>query len=112
MNAALQKMFEMIGSDHEVMAELVESYLEETPQLLERMHVAINLSDAAALGMAAHTLKGTARDFGADRLANLCLALEDECHHGFPQSAKTKIEAIELALRLSHSEMAETNYSK
>ena len=110
MNPALQKMFDMIGRDPQVMATLVESFIEETPLLLASMHAAAETSDHKALGRAAHTMKSTAADFGADGLADLCRTLEAECHAGFPPRAVAQIELIASTLGLSHRELSAVKF--
>jgi histidine phosphotransfer protein HptB len=102
---ALQRMFEMIGSDDQVMAELVQSFLDETPLLVDKMLSSSQICDHTALGLAAHTLKSTARDFGAEPLANLCQALETMCQNSYPTDAETQINAIVQLLKLSQIEL-------
>jgi histidine phosphotransfer protein HptB len=103
---ALQRMFEMIGGDAEVMAELVQSFLDETPVLIDQMHAATASKNQAALGRAAHTLKSTARDFGAEDVAVLSQALEGDCQRGFPENAETQINALVKHLNIKQIELA------
>jgi histidine phosphotransfer protein HptB len=100
--AALQRMFVLIGEDQPMMAELIGSYLAETPALLNRMRAAASAGDSRALGLAAHTLKSTARDFGAVHLAELCQDLETR---GLDALTTGQIEVIAAALELSHNEL-------
>jgi HPt (histidine-containing phosphotransfer) domain-containing protein len=58
------------------LAELIDSYLEESPPLLEGLRHSLAQDDAAGLHRAAHTLKSSSRDFGANRLADWCQELE------------------------------------
>jgi histidine phosphotransfer protein HptB len=104
---ALDKMFQMIGSDPVVMVELLESFLDETPLLLQRLRTAMKAGDAAELAMAAHTLKSTARDFGAARLTDYCQDLESQCRQGVPFDVEARVEAIALELDLSHTGIVE-----
>jgi HPt (histidine-containing phosphotransfer) domain-containing protein len=66
----------VIGGDEDAMTELIGSFLDEGPKLLARLKVAAETSEPAELRRAAHTLKSSARDFGAGDLAQLCLELE------------------------------------
>jgi histidine phosphotransfer protein HptB len=102
---ALQRMFEMIGSDAEVMAELIQSFFDETPLLVEQMWSAARDKNRVTLGRSAHTLKSTARDFGADPLADLCQALELHCQTDFPENPETQIKAIVDCLNLTHIDL-------
>ena len=56
--------------------ELIDLFLRDTPPRIQDMQTAIARSDARTLKEAAHGLKGSASNLGAQRLSNLCLALE------------------------------------
>ena len=80
---AFQELREMFNDDA-ILAQVIDSYLEETPKLLQAMRQAIPLlptetidqQDVAELERAAHTLKSTSATFGAINLARLCGKLE------------------------------------
>jgi PAS domain S-box-containing protein len=63
-------------------AELIELFLRDTPGHLQRMQVAADKGDVAALQSAAHSLKGSANNMGARRLAALCGAVEKQAKTG------------------------------
>ena len=68
---------EMAGDDaDELLAELFNSYLEETPQRLQSIENAVVREDAEALYKAAHALKSLSATVGATHLAQLAEALE------------------------------------
>jgi adenylate cyclase len=73
---ALDKLLDTIGGDREALGELVDSFLEEGPDLIDRMRAAAAAGDADALRQAAHTMKSSAADFGAMALSRLCAAME------------------------------------
>jgi signal transduction histidine kinase/CheY-like chemotaxis protein len=73
---ALDQLLEVIGGDHEALKELVQSFLDEGPDLVKRLRQAVEANDADGLRRAAHTLKGSATDFGALTLAGLCREIE------------------------------------
>jgi signal transduction histidine kinase/CheY-like chemotaxis protein len=73
---ALDQLLEVIGGDREALKELVQSFLDEGPDLVNRLRGAVEVNDAEALRRAAHTLKGSATDFGALTLASLCREIE------------------------------------
>jgi CheY-like chemotaxis protein len=75
--AALEMLLDVIGGEPELLAELIDSFLEEAPPLLSKMHQALEKGDPAGLRVAAHTIKSSANDFGATTLAELCQTLED-----------------------------------
>ena len=73
----LDDLLEMTGGDPEFLAEMIDSYLETTPPLLEQMQQSLISADAAAFRLAAHTLKSGSADFGAMTLSALCAQLEE-----------------------------------
>ena len=73
---ALYQLLEVIGGDRDALKELVQSFLDEGPDLVNRLRRAVEADDADALRRAAHTLKGSANDFGALTLARLCREIE------------------------------------
>ncbi len=62
---ALAKLQEVVGGDPADVAELIDSFLDEAPELLAAIGRAHAAGDVAALKRAAHSLKSAAREFGA-----------------------------------------------
>ena len=60
------------------LAELIELFLRDTRPRLRKMEAALAGKDVSALIAAAHSLKGSASNLGARRLASLCANLERE----------------------------------
>ncbi|HEX5645472.1 MAG TPA: PAS domain S-box protein [Nitrospira sp.] len=60
----------------EVLATLIEYFLNETPQRLAAMQIALRQDNAAALADAAHALKGASGNLGANRVLQLCGELQ------------------------------------
>jgi len=56
--------------------ELIDLFLRDTPVKIQSMQSAIGRSDAPALKESAHSLKGSASNLGARRLARFCAELE------------------------------------
>ena len=82
---ALKRLLEVVGGDLEELEDLRNDYLEDAPDLAQRLLDAASRGDLTALRIAAHTLKSIARDFGAARLAELCATLEKACIEGGPE---------------------------
>ena len=74
---ALDMLLDLIGGERKYLVELVDSFLEEAPPLLSKLHQAMEQEDALGVRMAAHTLKSSSNDFGATALATMCQELED-----------------------------------
>lgn len=85
----------MVGNNAEnIVADLIDCYLEDTPQLLQAMTMALDSTDQIALRQAAHTLKSSSATLGATNLAQLSKDLESLSNLDNTQSIKSKIEAI------------------
>jgi DNA-binding NarL/FixJ family response regulator/HPt (histidine-containing phosphotransfer) domain-containing protein len=54
-----------VRGDRELLAAVVDAFLDESPQLVRALRQAINTGDAAALRLRAHTLKASLRYLGA-----------------------------------------------
>lgn len=72
----LTHLEEEIGGP-DVLAELVSTFLQETPRLLDDLDRAAATRDAALIERLAHTLKSTSATFGAVRLSRLARETED-----------------------------------
>jgi PAS domain S-box-containing protein len=60
----------------EPLVELIELFLKDAHPKLDRMNSALDRKDFTTLALAAHSLKGSASNLGARRLAELCATLE------------------------------------
>jgi CheY-like chemotaxis protein len=65
-----------LGGDEELFFDLVQYFLEDAPTLLEQAAASIRSSDCASLERAAHSLKGLAANFDAERTVQTALRLE------------------------------------
>jgi histidine phosphotransfer protein HptB len=70
--AAIAALRDLVGDDPEVLAEIVDAFLDEGPQRVAELQDA----DPAVVGRAAHTLKSNAATFGATSLEALTRDLE------------------------------------
>ena len=89
---ALEQLLELIGGDRGAFKDLVQSFLDECPLLVRRLQSAVGANDADALRRAAHTLKGSATDFGAITLARLCREIEAHGRACEVSAAAAKVE--------------------
>jgi two-component system, sensor histidine kinase and response regulator len=88
-----------VGGKRDLLQDLVEIYLEEAPRLLREARLAIEGLDATGLRLAAHTLKGSSRYFGQNRVGEIAYALEKMAtRHEFEAAA---MRWDELAAALS-----------
>lgn len=64
----------------ELWRELLQVYLEDTPELIESTLAAIEAGERQQAGFRAHALKGTALNVGAEPLARICAEIEKLSH--------------------------------
>ena len=75
-SSVIQGLVDLSGGDEQFLAELVETYLTESPVLLERLREAVHNSNSDAVRLNAHSLKGSSAEFGASYLVELCRQME------------------------------------
>ncbi|MGD8584006.1 MAG: Hpt domain-containing protein [Chloroflexota bacterium] len=92
---------ELVGDDF--IGELVETFFEEAPGLLDEMGRALEDGDAEAFRRSAHSLKSNGQSFGATRLAALARELEYLGRDDRLDEAGPKL----LQLQASYEETAE-----
>ena len=78
-----------------VVHKIINSYLQDVPQLLEAARQAITQNDASTLYRTAHSLKSTSASLGALTLAGLCKELEAIGRAQMTDKADTLWVAIE-----------------
>jgi HPt (histidine-containing phosphotransfer) domain-containing protein len=91
---ALDAMLEMLGGDTAFLAEMIDSYLADSPQLLANIQRAVASGDAELLRRMAHSLKSNSEGFGATTLAALARHLEDLGRVGDTASASALLADV------------------
>jgi HPt (histidine-containing phosphotransfer) domain-containing protein len=81
---------EVAADDETVVVDLIETFLADTTARIRQMRLAVANGDASRLRGEAHTIKGSAKQIGADSLATTCHELE---------SSDSPITALETLLR-------------
>jgi HPt (histidine-containing phosphotransfer) domain-containing protein len=81
----------------ELVVELVELFVSNTPMMLTAMREALSQGDPDGLKQAAHTLRGSSSNLGAALLTSLCLALEAYGQAGETQEVVPLIDQLEQA---------------
>jgi len=95
-NKILQDLKDMAGDDaSEMLAELIDSYLEDAPPKLQGISRAINTKDAEALRNYAHALRSLSVTIGAVSLARICTELEAIGRSGTISRASTLVEKLD-----------------
>ncbi|MED5381399.1 MAG: PAS domain S-box protein [Verrucomicrobiota bacterium] len=85
--------------DAAVVAELIDLFLQDAPARLAQAREALATGDAAEVGEAAHSLKGSARNLRAGQLAKVCEAVEKMGKTGLLDDAQTLLGQAEAELQ-------------
>jgi two-component system sensor histidine kinase/response regulator len=96
-----------LGGDEQLLCEVAQLFLEECPELVTQVRTAVASGDADALQQAAHSLKGSVSNFGADAASEAALALELMGRNGELNQAQTGLAALEQALAHIQPALAE-----
>jgi CheY-like chemotaxis protein/nitrogen-specific signal transduction histidine kinase len=89
-----KKLLERFGQDEELIEIVLDSFLSEALQLLEKLENAINKNDFEEIRSNAHALKGSAANVNADLLKLAALELETEAKAGQSDSFSLKFKNI------------------
>ncbi len=85
----------LVGEDEpEIITELVQTYTEDAEPLMQQIRQAVQKQDIGDLSIAAHTLKSSSGNLGANSIAELSLQLETACKN----NALDSIEDLSLKL--------------
>jgi HPt (histidine-containing phosphotransfer) domain-containing protein len=79
---AIQRIRDAVGDDHLVMADILQSFVDEVDGLLSRLADAAASDDLRTLYRIAHTLKSSCRDLGDEAAGDLCAKLESDAEAG------------------------------
>jgi HPt (histidine-containing phosphotransfer) domain-containing protein len=72
----LKDLLSLVGGDFDKLAMLIDSFLEDAPQLLAELDRSITSRDANGVQRVAHRLTSNGADLGALLFSSLCLELE------------------------------------
>jgi signal transduction histidine kinase/DNA-binding response OmpR family regulator len=81
-SGVLGQLRELETSMPGLLADVISTFLRETPGRIDRIVSALESSDKSAAEAASHGLKGSAAAIGATRLAALCAEIERHCRAG------------------------------
>ena len=72
-------LLEGVGGDHGIFLQLAEIFNRKSAVIFKQMQAAAAVSDFAQLGRQSHSLKGTVGPYGADKLMEMLIQIEEEC---------------------------------
>ncbi len=84
-----------VDGDRELLADVVDAYLTESPMLLKRLREAVESAVAEQVERAAHTLKGPSRSLGGTRAFQCCWQLEQMGREGDLAKASEVLVTLE-----------------
>lgn len=93
--AAWEVLLKTTGGDEDFLADLLQTFLSETPKELAGMHQALQQTRAEDFRRAAHTLKSTSATFGALRLSHMFRAMEEMGKSGRLEGAEERLAQAE-----------------
>ena len=102
---SLDALLELVGGDVDSLHELIQSYIDEAPILLENLNS--GLSDPELLGRTAHTLKSSSKDFGALKLSELCFNLEKQAKSNSLADETEQVTQIQRELERCIQELSQ-----
>ncbi len=108
--AALDNLRDLAGDDQTLLLTLLETFLEDAPQLLADMQTTIANDDAPGLRLAAHSLKSNSAEFGAFELSTLCKELEDMGKAGTLDNAAGKVSQAETLYGMVQADLEAVVY--
>jgi two-component system sensor histidine kinase/response regulator len=110
---ALDALLDMVGDDEAFLAELVDTFLEDSVTQLAAMRAAAADGDAEGLVRPAHSMKSNSANMGANDLAGMCRDLEAEARSGnLAPGAAERVAAAEREFGLVSSELREIMASR
>lgn len=93
--AALEKLRAMRQGDSDLVLEVIELFLQETPDRLTELRDGFDRRDFPLILRVAHTLRGSAGHLGARTLTALCTRVEDKARQGKPFNTAFALSSIE-----------------
>ncbi len=104
--STLKSLKDLAGPENPAfLKELFRTYLGDLPGRLEAIRAAVKSADAEALRQAAHALKGSSGNIGAQRLQKICFQLELAGRSGSLADAPPLLEDLEKEAAAARTEM-------
>jgi len=100
---AFENLKQMAGADF--IGELINTFLDDAPQLMKQLHSSLNSNDAESFRRAAHSLKSNAASFGANHLSALAKELEMLGRENKLNEVGDRLKALEEAYQVAALEL-------
>ena len=99
-------LLELAAGDDALILELVEAFLGDAAVRIEHLRAAVEARDFSTVRKLAHTIKGGARQVGADAVADGCQELEFACAAGELPQIRFQFRRVQESLRDAGQQMA------
>ena len=96
---------ERLGGDEQLLQEVARLFLDEYPSLMSDIEAAKDSRNAKLLERAAHSLKGSVANFGADQAVEASLRLEKMGRGGNLQGVDEAYEILNSVMKGIHHEL-------
>ncbi len=110
-NNAYEILRSMLGAGADFLIDdLLVTYLEETPKLIHDLHHGQQTGNAAAVRMAAHSIKSSSANLGATAFSHLCDQIEEQAREGelaleLISKVDAKYALVDQAMRALRAEL-------
>ncbi len=91
------KLYERFGDDQELIQMVLDAFIQEVPELIDNIKIAIEQVEADMVRSYAHALKGSAANVNADILKEIALRLEQDATKGDLASSSRMLSDVEKA---------------
>lgn len=95
MSVDLSRLHEITGGDRDTEVMLIDLFISDSGEILAKLKAAAGAEDVNGMREAAHSLKGSAANMGAEPLRALCAQLESLSKAGTVQDAPALLARIE-----------------
>ncbi|MGK5087761.1 Hpt domain-containing protein [Bdellovibrionota bacterium FG-2] len=102
---ALAGILELDSEQPGLLKQLVELFINLTPQYIAKMKTAFSENDAKKLRIEAHTLKSSSASLGAMSISALCKELQEMGDAGDIRQASEKIALLEREFEAAQAEL-------
>jgi len=99
-------LLELGASDPELIANLIVTFQEDTTNRMSRIREAVANADFCEVRAQAHTIKGGARELGAEAVAEACQALEKMSKDENVLLVAAQVGRVAEALEMAQRDMA------
>jgi CheY-like chemotaxis protein len=93
-----EDLLTLVDGNQPLLRELIELFVQDAPRLLDGIREDLAKGDAPAVGRGAHTLKGSASNFGASRVVAAAKRLEARAQEGDLHTAAQILVSLESEL--------------